>query len=620
MKQHHPGKTFLRQLVVVVFVGLIAAGQVRVARALADPDICFAVADSGDRLHTIGQDGTSDTPAPNQAGVPDIEAIAFQPGTQVLFGADADELGTIDLTTGIWTTVSGNVFGTVGGALGNEAINDVDGLSFDPISGVLYGSERRGGQDLLVIIDPTTGLVDPNGFSAGVGYLVVTDGNGATTFDEDIDDIAIDPVDGTLYAVANAGGFGDQLVVIDRTTGAITSVIGGFGVNDMEGLGFFNDGTFYGTTGTASGGALVNSLWSINKATANATQVVQFSSNGDYEGIDCLVADANIKSGFVFEDAAPYDGTYDGGVLDSPLAGVTVRIYRDSGTTPGQVDASDELLATTDTDAAGAYQYTMGATGDFVLEVDISTLPAGFDFTSDNLEIVSFTNCNAPAVPFDDYGCTETDNSFAVAPSSDLSVTKAVDNQSPAVGDFVIFTITVTNAGPSDTDNVEVTDDLNGLGGLNFNSVFSISQGAYNPGTGVWTVGFMAVNDTQTLRLRFEVTAAGSQTNIAQVTAQDNFDPDSTPANSDPAEDDQASVRLNAPLPPPPAPAPSDTGVGDPGVPGVPAPAPGPALLPELGDRPVEQDRPGLLAPALVLGGLALAATGHLLTRRRRAD
>ncbi|NJN76168.1 MAG: DUF11 domain-containing protein, partial [Synechococcaceae cyanobacterium RL_1_2] len=74
---------------------------------------------------------------------------------------------------------------------------------------------------------------------------------------------------------------------------------------------------------------------------------------------------------------------------------------------------------------------------------------------------------------------------ITVGASADLSLTKTVDNASPNVGDNVVYTVTVNNTGPSDATNVDVTDQL--PAGLTY--VSDDSGGAYNSGTGVWTVG-----------------------------------------------------------------------------------------------------------------------------------
>jgi large repetitive protein len=70
----------------------------------------------------------------------------------------------------------------------------------------------------------------------------------------------------------------------------------------------------------------------------------------------------------------------------------------------------------------------------------------------------------------------------------------------------------------------------------------NVSAGTYDDTTGVWTVGVVQVGVPQTLTLRGVIQATGIYTNTAEVTASPNFDPNSTPGNNNPAEDDQDSV------------------------------------------------------------------------------
>ena len=70
------------------------------------------------------------------------------------------------------------------------------------------------------------------------------------------------------------------------------------------------------------------------------------------------------------------------------------------------------------------------------------------------------------------------------------------------------------------------------------------SPGTYDPVTGLWNVGALAPGATATLNITATVNATGSYANTAQVTASQHFDPDSTPNNNVPAEDDQASITL----------------------------------------------------------------------------
>ena len=55
-------------------------------------------------------------------------------------------------------------------------------------------------------------------------------------------------------------------------------------------------------------------------------------------------------SNLVFKDNNK-NGTFDGG--DAGIVGVVVNLYRDNGTTPGVLDASDGFVTTTNTVAGG---------------------------------------------------------------------------------------------------------------------------------------------------------------------------------------------------------------------------------------------------------------------------
>jgi len=127
----------------------------------------------------------------------------------------------------------------------------------------------------------------------------------------------------------------------------------------------------------------------------------------------------------------------------------------------------------------------------------------------------------------------------------DLELTKIVDNDSPNVGEQVMFTITVSNTGSLDATGVEVKDFYRS-GPLTYGSVegvdYSASVGAYYPITVTWDIGDLAVGAWATLYLTATVTDTGYFENFAEVIACDQPDADSTPDNfsedSFPYEDD----------------------------------------------------------------------------------
>ncbi|GAB4181855.1 MAG: hypothetical protein Tsb002_02380 [Wenzhouxiangellaceae bacterium] len=102
---------------------------------------------------------------------------------------------------------------------------------------------------------------------------------------------------------------------------------------------------------------------------------------------------------------------------------------------------------------------------------------------------------------------------------------------SPAIqaGNWLIFTISVTNSGPYPATNVEVRDVL-----ANFLNYFfsAASVGSYNPATGIWTIPTLGVGQTANLTIYTSANSnASSIRNFAEVWSVDQDDPDSTPGN-----------------------------------------------------------------------------------------
>ena len=133
----------------------------------------------------------------------------------------------------------------------------------------------------------------------------------------------------------------------------------------------------------------------------------------------------------------------------------------------------------------------------------------------------------------------------ALAPSADLSLSKTASRPSARPGDTVVFTIVLTNDGPSDAVGVQVTDLL--PAGFAY-VAHTVDQGTYDPLTGVWDVGTVAAGASLTLRLT-ATAQAGPHTNTAEVTDAGTPDPDSTPGDA--AGDDYAQVTVPVVFDPP---------------------------------------------------------------------
>uniref|UniRef100_UPI0012DD9113 DUF11 domain-containing protein n=1 Tax=Aquimarina latercula TaxID=987 RepID=UPI0012DD9113 len=152
---------------------------------------------------------------------------------------------------------------------------------------------------------------------------------------------------------------------------------------------------------------------------------------------------------------------------------------------------------------------------------------------------------NGDADPDDD----DEDTANVTIISADLSLGKTVSPASADVGDSVVFTITVTNGGANSATNVVVEDQL--PAGYSYQS--DNSGGNYAPGSGVWNVGTVAVGSPESIQITALVNAPtgaiGEYNNVAEITASDQLDPDSTPDNDDgnQSEDDEDTASIPTP-------------------------------------------------------------------------
>lgn len=172
---------------------------------------------------------------------------------------------------------------------------------------------------------------------------------------------------------------------------------------------------------------------------------------------------------------------------------------------------------------------------------------------------------DASGSPTNNGGIAITDNATddVVIREIDLAVTKGVTNPvQPApvyFGGLVEYTITVSNAGPDTATGVELNDaNLLDVGDpsdtILFVGVVSVDRGAFNPATGIWTVGDVAAGETLELVVSTRMNTTNppeAAVNEVEISAADQFDTDSDPDNGtpgSPVEDDEALVSLD-PLP-----------------------------------------------------------------------
>jgi uncharacterized repeat protein (TIGR01451 family)/gliding motility-associated-like protein len=110
---------------------------------------------------------------------------------------------------------------------------------------------------------------------------------------------------------------------------------------------------------------------------------------------------------------------------------------------------------------------------------------------------------------------------------TDLAVVKSVIEPSPyTVGQTITYSVVASNNGPINATSVTVNDVLPST--LTFVSANPAAE--YNAGTGVWTIGNLAVGANRTLQIRATINAIGTIKNTAIVKGPNN---DPTKANND---------------------------------------------------------------------------------------
>ena len=129
---------------------------------------------------------------------------------------------------------------------------------------------------------------------------------------------------------------------------------------------------------------------------------------------------------------------------------------------------------------------------------------------------------------------------YRLGPFADLSLTLSSTTAQPALGSDATFSIGVTNGGPDDASGVAIQLAL--PPGLSF--VSDTGAGAYSAATGAWSIGALPSGATTALQVVGTFTATSVTHVTAQVSGASPDDPDSTPGNDNPTEDDQHTIQL----------------------------------------------------------------------------
>ena len=284
------------------------------------------------------------------------------------------------------------------------------------------------------------------------------------------------------------------------------------------------------------------------------SMVVGLSGSGEIDNIQ-LTADVPLIDLELTKDVDPAE------VEVGDETTFTITVVNQGPDDATGVEVTDTLpagLTYVSDDAGGAYDAATGVwtIGDLAVGESVSmeftvTVDEPGSFTNE-AEVTAANEEDSDSVPGDGQG-DDWDDATVIAvappPEIDLELTKDVAPAAVQVGDETTFTVSVFNRGPDDATGVAVTDTL--PAGLTY--VSDDAGGDYDSTTGVWTIGDLAVGDTVAMEFIVTVDAAGEFRNVAEVTAANEKDTDSTPGNgTDNDEDDWDDATVVATEEPPP--------------------------------------------------------------------
>ena len=242
-----------------------------------------------------------------------------------------------------------------------------------------------------------------------------------------------------------------------------------------------------------------------------------------------------------------YDAPTGGNPYDPSDVLVDGNIYYAASNGPNGCESSERLAVTVILNNAQDPTITSDATGEVCLNtiVTYTTEPGNenylWNFTggelieggSSNDNFISIrwksTENNTVEVSFDNLNGCSTGNTSTfnetVNVCADITITKTVDIPEPMVGENVVFTITVTNLGPNDFNNVEVSEALpSGYNLIDYN----VTLGNYTPSSGIWDIEILPAEETAILTITAKVLGSGDYLNTAIISVSDPLDSDSS--------------------------------------------------------------------------------------------
>jgi hypothetical protein len=171
-----------------------------------------------------------------------VEAVASEPGTGRVLAIQSGRLAVWNSGLRLYAPGSG------------YSLSAVVGMAFDPTTGNLYGTTGRS----LVQIDPVAGVIVAGAFGKGLDALPIQ----GLSEDEEVRDLAIDPLDGQVFGsvALSTGGEPGRLIRLGLASGESVEI--GSMIASVDGLSMDSFGQLWATSNTQ------RYLYKVNKETA----------------------------------------------------------------------------------------------------------------------------------------------------------------------------------------------------------------------------------------------------------------------------------------------------------------------------------------------------------------
>ena len=367
-------------------------------------------------------------------------------------------------------------------------------------------------------------LPAPNGsFCSSASVLISIDGQADVQLTKTVNQ-ATPNVSSNVIFTLTASNNGPNLALGVVVTDALPS---GYTYVSDNGAGAYNLGTGTWTAGSIANGASKSLAITANVlATGNYTNSASVTSSN---------TDPNLTNNTVTRSTTPVpqsDISVTKSVNNaSQIIGQNV-IYTLTVTNNGPSNATGVSLTDVLPSGLTYISNTAPSAGSFVSGTGVWTIGNLANGASATLTITAriensggYTNTATVTSSTADPSAANNTAQVTLTPgaTADLRILKTIDNLNPYVGGYIEFTLNAKNLnGPSSATGVKVTDLL--PSGYTYSS--DTGSGSYDPVTGVWTIGSMAINATSTLKIRAQVNSTGSYTNTATIASNDLPDPD----------------------------------------------------------------------------------------------